>query len=259
MKLNSEISAVVTGGASGLGLATAEALAAEGVRVALFDLNEDKARTEADRLGGTYAVVNVADEASVEAGFARVRAEQGQERILVNCAGIGNAFKTAGRNRKDGTITQFPIAEYRKVIEVNQIGTFICTVKSAAGMLTLDPVDGERGAIVSTSSVAAEDGQVGQAAYSASKAAIVGMTLPIARDLASENIRVNTILPGLFLTPLLMGLPENVRESLGAMVPNPPRLGNPGEYASLALEMIRNPYFNGEKVRLDGAIRMAPR
>lgn len=259
MKLDSSLPAVVTGGASGLGLATAEALAASGVKVALFDMNAEKAQAEAERLGGSYAVVNVADEASVEAGFAKVRAEQGQERVLVNCAGFTNAFKTAGRDRKTGGITEFPIAEYRKVIEVNQIGSFICTVKSAAGMLSLDAVDGERGAIISTASVAAEDGQIGQVAYAASKAAIKGMTLPIARDLAAENIRVNAILPGLFATPLLMGLPENVRDALGAMVPNPARLGDPSEYASLVLEMIRNPYFNGESVRLDGAIRMAPR
>jgi len=259
MQLNDQISAVITGGASGLGLATAEALASHGVKVALFDLNEEKGEQEAARLGGVFAKVNVSDEASVDAGFAAVRAANGQERILINCAGIGNAFKTAGRNKKDGSIAEFPIAEYRKVIEVNQIGTFICTVKSAAGMLTIDPLDGERGAIISTASVAAEDGQIGQVAYSASKAAIVGMTLPIARDLSSEAIRVNTILPGLFETPLLMGLPDNVRESLGNMVPNPRRLGAPNEYASLALEMIRNPYFNGEDVRLDGAIRMAPR
>lgn len=198
-------------------------------------------------------------EASVEAGFAKAREAIGQERILVNCAGIGNAIKTVGRNRKTGEIVQFPIEDYRKIIEVNQIGTFTCTVKSAAGMMTLDPIEGERGAIISTASVAAEDGQIGQVAYSASKAAVVGMTLPIARDLSSELIRVNTILPGLFETPLLMQLDEKVRMALGAMVPNPARLGLPEEYASLALEMVRNPYLNGEDVRLDGSIRMAPR
>ncbi|WP_340241938.1 SDR family NAD(P)-dependent oxidoreductase [Sulfitobacter pontiacus] len=259
MKLDNSISAVITGGASGLGLATARALASHGVKVALFDLNEEAGEAIASELGGVFCKVNVADEASVDAGFEKARAANGQERILINCAGIGNAIKTAGRDRKTGGISQFPIAEYRKVIEVNQIGTFICTVKAAAGMMTLDPEDGERGAIVSTASVAAEDGQVGQVAYSASKAAIVGMTLPIARDLSAEHIRVNTILPGLFETPLLMSLPENVRQSLGAMVPNPARLGKPEEYASLALEMVRNPYLNGEDIRLDGAIRMAPR
>lgn len=259
MKLDNGISAVITGGASGLGLATARALAEQGVKVALFDLNEEAGEAAAAELGGVFCKVNVADEASVDAGFAKARAANGQERIMVNCAGIGNAFKTAGRNRKTGEINEFPIAEYRKIIEVNQIGTFICTVKSASGMMTLDTIDGERGAIISTASVAAEDGQIGQVAYSASKAAIVGMTLPIARDLSSEAIRVNTILPGLFETPLLMGLEEKVRDALGNMVPNPARLGRPDEYASLALEMVRNPYLNGEDIRLDGAIRMAPR
>lgn len=259
MKLDNSISAVITGGASGLGLATARALADKGVKVALFDLNEEAGEALAAELGGVFCKVNVADEASVDAGFAKAREANGQERVLVNCAGIGNAIKTAGRNRKTGEISQFPIAEYRKIIEVNQIGTFTCTVKSAAGMMTLDPIDGERGAIISTASVAAEDGQIGQVAYSASKAAVVGMTLPIARDLSAEHIRVNTILPGLFETPLLMGLEEKVRNALGMMVPNPARLGMPSEYASLALEIIRNAYLNGEDIRLDGAIRMAPR
>ncbi len=259
MKLDKTVSAVVTGGASGLGLATATALAAEGVKVALFDLNEEVGSAKAAELGGVFCNVNVADEASVDAGFAKAREVIGQERILINCAGIANGFKTAGRDKKTGEITQFPIAEYRKVIEVNQIGTFICTVKSAAGMLTIDPVDGERGVIISTASVAAEDGQIGQVAYSASKAAVVGMTLPIARDLSREHIRVNTILPGLFETPLLLEMPEKVQEALAAMVPNPARLGAPTEYASMALEMCRNSYLNGEDVRLDGAIRMAPR
>ena len=181
MKLDNSISAVITGGASGLGLATARALASHGVKVALFDLNEEAGETIAAELGGVFCKVNVADEASVDAGFEKARAANGQERILVNCAGIGNAIKTAGRDRKTGGISQFPIAEYRKIIEVNQIGTFICTVKSAAGMMTLDPEDGERGAIISTASVAAEDGQVGQVAYSASKACLL-YTSPSPRD-----------------------------------------------------------------------------
>jgi len=259
MKLDNTVSAVITGGASGLGLATATALAAEGVKVALFDLNEAVGSAKAEELGGVFCKVNVSDEASVEAGFACARDAIGQERILINCAGLANGFKTVGRDKKTGEIIEFPIAEYRKIIEVNQIGTFICTVKSAAGMLTIDPVDDERGVIISTASVAAEDGQMGQVAYSASKAAVVGMTLPIARDLAREKIRVNTILPGLFETPLLQGMPEKVQESLAAMVPNPQRLGAPEEYASMALEMCRNSYLNGEDVRLDGAVRLAPR
>lgn len=260
MKLDSSISAVVTGGASGLGAATATRLAKEyGVRVALFDLNEEKGEALASELGGVFCKVNVTDDDSVDAGFVKARAAIGQERILVNCAGTGNAIKTAWRDKQTGEIRHFPLDSFNMIIQINLIGTFRCIAKSAAGMLTLDPIDGERGAIVNTASVAAEDGQIGQASYSASKGGVVGMTLPIARDLASEKIRVNTILPGIFNTPLLQAAPENVKEALAASVPNPARLGAPEEYASLAIEMIRNGYFNGEDVRLDGAIRMAPR
>jgi len=184
----------------------------------------------------------------------------GQERILVNCAGTGNAIKTASRSKEDGSIKHFPLDAFNWIIQINLVGTFRCIAKSAAGMMTLEPqADGDRGAIVNTASVAAEDGQMGQAAYSASKGGVVGMTLPIARDLASEKIRVNTILPGIFDTPLLAGAPQNVRDALGASVLNPKRLGNPTEYANLAMCMIENGYFNGEDVRLDGGIRMAPR
>ncbi len=259
MKLDNSVTAIITGGASGLGAATARALGAHGVKIGIFDMNAEKGEAVAAELGGIYANVNVTSEEEVDAGFAKVRAALGQERILVNCAGIGNAIKTASRDRQTGEISHFPLKKFELVIQINLIGTFRCIAKSAAGMMTLDPIDGERGAIVNTASVAAEDGQIGQAAYSASKGGVVGMTLPIARDLSRELIRVNTILPGIFDTPLLAGAPENVRASLGAMVPNPARLGNPTEYASLALEMCRNPYFNGEDVRLDGAIRMAPR
>ncbi len=207
-----------------------------------------------------FAKMNVTDEASVDAGFEKVRAAIGQERILVNCAGTGNAIKTASRNKETGKPESFPLDKFNLIIQINLVGTFRCIAKSAAGMLTLDPLEGgDRGAIVNTGSVAAQDGQIGQAAYSASKAGVVGMTLPIARDLSREGIRVNTILPGIFDTPLLAGAPEKVRQALGAQVPYPSRLGNPDEYASLACEMIRNGYFNGETVRLDGAIRMAPR
>ncbi|MEN9683403.1 MAG: hypothetical protein RLZZ427_1154, partial [Pseudomonadota bacterium] len=202
----------------------------------------------------------VTDDASVDAGFAKARAAHGQERILVNCAGTGNAMKTASRSKEDGSIKHFPLDAFNWIVQINLVGTFRCIAKSAAGMMTLDPQeDGDRGAIVNTASVAAEDGQMGQAAYSASKGGVVGMTLPIARDLASENIRVNTILPGIFDTPLLAGAPQNVRDALGATVLNPKRLGNPTEYANLAMCMIENGYFNGEDVRLDGGIRMAPR
>ena len=259
MKLDSNISAVITGGASGLGAATARALAGKGVKVALFDLNADKGEKLASELGGVFCEVNVTNEESVDAGFEKARAAIGQERILVNCAGTGNAIKTASRHRETGEIRHFPLDKFSLIIEINLIGTFRCIAKSAAGMMTLDPIEGERGAIVNTASVAAEDGQIGQAAYSASKGGVVGMTLPIARDLARELIRVNTILPGIFDTPLLQGAPDNVKQALAASVPNPARLGVPAEYASLALEMIRNSYFNGEDVRLDGAIRMAPR
>ena len=260
MKLDSPVSAVVTGAASGLGAATARALAAKGVKVAIFDLQEEKGLALAAEIGGVFCEVNVTDDASVDAGFAKAREAHGQERILVNCAGTGNAIKTASRSKEDGSIKHFPLDAFNWIIQINLVGTFRCIAKSAAGMLTLDPMeDGERGAIVNTASVAAEDGQIGQAAYSASKGGVVGMTLPIARDLGNENIRVNTILPGIFDTPLLAGAPQNVRDALGASVLNPKRLGNPDEYANLALCMIENGYFNGEDVRLDGGIRMAPR
>ena len=260
MKLGSHISAVVTGGASGLGEATARALAAQGVKVAIFDRNGDAAEKVAAEIGGVACVVDVTSDDSVDAGFAKSRAAIGQERILVNCAGTGNAVKTASRSRDTGEIKHFPLNQFDMIIQINLVGTFRCIAKSAAGMLTLDPLpEGDRGAIVNTASVAAVDGQMGQAAYSASKGGVVGMTLPIARDLSGEAIRVNTILPGIFDTPLLAGAPQNVRDALGATVLNPKRLGNPVEYANLAMCMIENGYFNGEDVRLDGGIRMAPR
>ena len=252
--------AVVTGGASGLGAATARALAAKGVKVAIFDLQTDKGEALAGEIGGVFCKVDVTSDDSVDAGFAAARAAHGQERILVNCAGTGNAAKTAGRSKQDGSIKHFPLDAFDRIIQINLVGTFRCLAKSAAGMLTLEPgEDGERGAIVNTASAAAEDGQMGQAAYSASKAGVVGMTLPIARDLMSEGIRVNTILPGIFDTPLLAAAPQQVRDALAASVPFPKRLGRPEEFAALALTMIECGYFNGEDVRLDGAIRMAPR
>ncbi len=260
MKVDSNTAAIVTGGASGLGEATARALAAKGAKVAIFDLQEEKGTKVAEEIGGVFCEVNVTDEASVDAGFAKAREAHGQERILVNCAGTGNAIKTASRSKEDGSIKHFPLEAFNWIIQINLVGTFRCIAKSAAGMLTLDPLeDGERGAIVNTASVAAEDGQMGQAAYSASKGGVVGMTLPIARDLMSEGIRVNTILPGIFNTPLMNAAPPQVKEALAASVPFPKRLGNAEEYAMLAMCMIENGYFNGEDVRLDGAIRMAPR
>jgi NAD(P)-dependent dehydrogenase (short-subunit alcohol dehydrogenase family) len=260
MKLDSTISAVITGGASGLGAATARRLAAQGVKVALFDLNATAGEALAAELGGVFCLVDVTKEESVDAGFVKSRAAIGQERILVNCAGTGNAIKTAGRDKTTGEIKAFPTANFERIIQINLIGTFRCIAKSAAGMLTLPVLpDGDRGAIINTASVAAQDGQMGQASYSASKAGVVGMTLPIARDLMGENIRVNTILPGLFNTPLLQGAPEKVKEALAASVPFPKRLGDPAEYAALAEFMITNGYMNAESVRIDGAIRMAPR
>ena len=258
MQLNG-VTAIITGGASGLGAATARLLAEKGARVGIFDMNEALGQAVARELGGVFAKVNVTQEAEVDAGFAAVRSVLGQERILINCAGIGNAFKTAWRDKQTGEIQHFPVDEFERIIQVNLIGTFRCIAKSAAGMLSLDAIDGERGAMVNTASIAAEDGQMGQAAYSASKGGVIGMTLPIARDLARDLIRVNTILPGLFNTPLLQSAPQHVKDALAAQVPNPSRLGDPAEYSGLAVHMCENGYFNGEKVRLDGAIRMAPR
>jgi NAD(P)-dependent dehydrogenase (short-subunit alcohol dehydrogenase family) len=260
MELNSSVAAVVTGGASGLGEATARALAARGVRVAIFDMNEQKGEAVAADIGGVFCKVNVTSDDDVDAGFAKARAAHGQERILINCAGTGNAAKTASRDKTTGETKHFPLDAFNMILQINLVGTFRCIAKSAKGMLDLEPLaDGERGAIVNTASVAAVDGQMGQAAYSASKGGIVGMTLPIARDLMGDGIRVNTILPGIFNTPLMQGAPEPVKAALAASVPFPKRLGNATEYASLAVEMCSNSYFNGEHVRIDGAIRMAPR
>jgi NAD(P)-dependent dehydrogenase (short-subunit alcohol dehydrogenase family) len=260
MQLNSSVAAVVTGGASGLGEATARALAAHGVRVAIFDMNEAKGEAVAKDIGGVFCKVNVTSDDDVDAGFAKARAAHGQERVLINCAGTGNAAKTASRDKQTGETKHFPLDAFNMILQINLVGTFRCIAKSAKGMLDLEPLeDGERGAIVNTASVAAVDGQMGQAAYSASKGGVVGMTLPIARDLMGDGIRVNTILPGIFNTPLMQGAPEPVKAALAASVPFPKRLGKAEEYASLAVEMVRNSYFNGEHVRIDGAIRMAPR
>jgi NAD(P)-dependent dehydrogenase (short-subunit alcohol dehydrogenase family) len=260
MNITDTVAAVVTGGASGLGAATARALAAKGARVAIFDLQRDKGEALATEIGGIFCEVNVTSDDSVDAGFAKARGAHGQESVLVCCAGTGNAVKTASRSREDGSIKHFPLEAFNWLIQINLVGTFRCVAKSAAGMLTLAPDEhGERGVIAMTASVAAEDGQIGQAAYSASKGGVVGMTLPIARDLMGEGIRINTILPGIFDTPLLQGAPQPVKDALAASVPFPKRLGDPAEYAHLALTLIENGYFNGEDIRLDGGIRMAPR
>ena len=260
MQLNHSIAAVVTGGASGLGAATARRLAVQGVKVALFDLNAEQGEALAQEIDGVFCRVDVTDEEQVDAGFAKAREAHGQERILVNCAGTGNAIKTASRDKTSGEIRHYPLANFDRIIQINLVGTFRCIAKSAAGMLTLEPLaDGERGAIVNTASVAAQDGQMGQASYSASKAGVVGMTLPIARDLMGEGIRVNTILPGIFNTPLLQAAPDNVKATLAASVPFPKRLGDPIEYAQAAEFLITNGYMNGESIRIDGAIRMSPK
>jgi len=253
------VSAVVTGGASGLGLATVKALREAGARVAIFDLNEEAGEKIAEEVGAVFCRADVLSDESIDEAFAKARAANGQERVLVCCAGGGNAIPTARRDKKTGEINIFPSDKFEWVLRLNTVGTFRCITRSAAGMMTLDPIDGERGVMVNTASAAATDGQMGQAAYSAAKAAIVGMTLTIARDLSREGIRVNTIQPGIFHTPAMARATPQMLEALGAMVPFPQRLGKAEEYASLALEMVRNGYFNGETVRLDGAIRMQPR
>ncbi|MFC3230506.1 3-hydroxyacyl-CoA dehydrogenase [Marinibaculum pumilum] len=254
MKLDGSIAAIVTGGASGLGAATAKELASAGVKVAIFDMNAEKGEAVAKEIGGIFCNCNVTDEDSVVAAFEKARAAHGQERILVNCAGTGVAVKTVSRGQPH------PMDMYERIIQINLIGTFRCISKAAAGMSAAEPLDGgERGVIVNTASVAAYDGQIGQAAYSASKGGVVGMTLPIARDLAASGIRVNTIAPGLFLTPLFDTLSDEAKQSLAASVPFPSRLGEPSEYADLARHIVENAMLNGETIRLDGAIRMAPR
>jgi NAD(P)-dependent dehydrogenase (short-subunit alcohol dehydrogenase family) len=248
------IAAIVTGGASGLGAATAARLARAGAKVTIFDLNADLGVTTAREIGGHFVKVNVTDEAAVEAGLAEAEGLHGKARILVNCAGIGPPAKVIGR---DGSA--LPLGEFTKIVSINLNGTFNVLSKFAARLATAEPLGEERGVIVNTASVAAFDGQIGQAAYSASKAAIAGMTLPIAREFARHAIRVVTIAPGLFLTPLLASLPPDAQESLGRQVPFPSRLGHPDEYAQMVEAIIANPMLNGETIRLDGAIRMAPK
>jgi NAD(P)-dependent dehydrogenase (short-subunit alcohol dehydrogenase family) len=256
----SGIAAVVTGAASGLGEATARELARRGAKVALFDRDAQKGERVAAEIGGIFCEVDVTSDDAVAAGFVRARDAHGQERVLVNCAGVAPAAKTVGRDKETKALRLHAMQQFELAIQINLIGTFRCIAHSAFGMVGLDPLeDGERGCIVNTASVAAQDGQIGQAAYSASKGGVLGMALPIARDLMNDGIRVNTILPGVFKTPMVSGMPENVQEALGAQVPFPKRLGQPQEYARLACFMVENPYMNAEGVRLDGAIRMAPR
>jgi NAD(P)-dependent dehydrogenase (short-subunit alcohol dehydrogenase family) len=254
------ISAVVTGAASGLGEATARELAKRGAKVAIFDRDSEKGEKVASEIGGIFCEVDVTSDEKVAAAFARAREAHGQERVLVNCAGVANAAKTVARDKETKAPKFYPMIQFELAIQINLIGTFRCIAHSAFGMVNLDPLeDGERGCIVNTASVAAQDGQIGQVAYSASKGGVLAMALPIARDLMNDGVRVNTILPGVFKTPMVAMMPPNVQDALGAQVPFPKRLGKPEEYARLACFMVENPYMNAEAVRLDGGIRMAPR
>jgi NAD(P)-dependent dehydrogenase (short-subunit alcohol dehydrogenase family) len=246
--------AIVTGGGSGLGAATAELLAARGAKVTVLDVNKDGAAEVAKKIGGLAIVCDVADADAATAAVKQAREQHGVARILVNCAGIGVAKRILGR---DGV---HPLADFERVIRINLIGTFNLMRLVAADLQNAEPMeDGERGVIVSTASVAAFEGQIGQAAYSASKGGVAALTLPAARELAQFGIRVNTIAPGLFLTPMLLGLPEEAQKSLAASVPFPKVLGKPAQYAELVLHLVQNRYINGETIRLDGALRMAPR
>ena len=249
-----DCAAVVTGGASGLGAATATALAASGAKVALFDLNEAVGKATAATIGGSFHRTDVADEASVAASLDAAAAAHGPARILVNCAGVAPAIRIVDKHG-----TAHPLAAFRKAVEVNLVGTFNVIAQFAARLIAAGIEGEEAGVIVNTASVAAYDGQIGQAAYAASKGGVVGLTLPAARDLAQHRIRVVTIAPGIFLTPMLMGLPQPAQDSLGQQVPHPSRLGRPEEYARLVEAIVANPMLNGEVIRLDGAIRMAPR
>ena len=246
--------AVVTGGASGLGEATARKLSAAGAKVTIFDLNEERGKSVAMQIKGQFASVNVVDEASVTAGLDCAEQAYGGTRILVNCAGIGIGQKTTSKG------VAHSLEDFERVIKINLIGSFNCIRLAATRMAALELLNREeRGLIINTASVAAFDGQIGQAAYSASKGGIVGMTLPVARDLARDGIRVMTIAPGIFHTPMMDSLPAEVQASLGASVPFPTRLGDPTEFAALVQHICENAYMNGETIRLDGAIRMAPR
>ena len=251
----SGVAALVSGGASGLGRATAAALAGAGAKVALLDVNRAAAEAAAEELGGIGLACDVTSAESTEAAVAAARAQHGPARIAVNCAGIGRAGRIVDRDGKAA-----PLDQFRQVVEVNLIGSFNLLRLAAADMAALDPLaDGERGVILLTASIAAYDGQIGQAAYSASKGGVVGLTLPAARELARYGIRVAAIAPGVFATPMLTGLPEAAQTSLAAGVPFPQRLGRPEEYASLALHICANRMINGEVIRLDGALRMPPR
>lgn len=248
------LATIVTGGASGLGGATAARLAKAGARVTIFDLNSKLGVARATAIGGRFAQVDITDEAAVEGALAETRKQQGTPRILVNCAGIGAPAKVIGRG---GAV--LPLADFSRIVTVNLNGTFNVLSKFAALLHEAEPIGEERGVIVNTASIAAYDGQIGQVSYSASKAAIVGMTLPLAREFARYGIRVMTIAPGTFLTPILAALPQEAQQSLAGQIPFPNRLGQPEEFAQMVEAIIANPMLNGEAIRLDGALRMAPK
>lgn len=261
MKLDHSIAALVTGGASGLGEATARHLSNSGVRVAVLDLNEERGAHVAGEIDGIFCRTDVTDDGSVRDALARAREAHGVARILVNCAGIAPGRKTVSRSRDTGELIGHDLGLFRTTIEVNLIGTFRMIAAAASAMAGLEPVsaDGGRGVIVNTASIAATDGQIGQAAYAASKGGVLGLTLPVARDLAAYGIRVMTIMPGLFMTPMMEGLPEDVRSALEGVVPFPSRLGRPQEYAKLVRAIVENDMLNGESIRLDGALRLQPK
>ena len=260
MKIDSSIAAVVTGGASGLGQATAEALAAAGAKVAIFDVNAERGEDVARAIGGLFCHVDITSEDSVIAGFAKARATHGQERITVHCAMTSRRGKTLAFDKEAGRLKRLSTEDYIYGVQGILVASYRIASLSAEGMAGLEPLeDGERGCITLTASVAAQDGQIGQIIYGSAKAGVNGLVLPMARDLADLGIRVNSIMPGIFATPLMLGAKPQVLESLAASVPFPKRLGKPEEFGSLALELARNTYFNAQCIRLDGAIRMAPR
>ena len=253
MKIEGQ-AAIVTGGASGLGGATVDLLARSGAKVTIFDLNAELGEAKANEVGGKFLKVNVTDESEVEAAIAEAEGLHGKARILVNCAGIGPPKKVIDREGN-----AIPLKDFTSIVNVNLFGSFNVLSKFAAALHTAEPVGEERGVIINTASVAAFDGQIGQAAYASSKGGIVGMTLPVAREFARYGIRVMTIAPGLFLTPLMATLPQEAQDSLGRQVPFPPRLGDPSEFAHMVGSIVENAMLNGETIRLDGAIRMAPK
>lgn len=264
MEITKDIAAVVTGGASGLGRATATAMRAAGIKVAIFDLNEELGQQVAEEIGATFCKVNIGDEASVIDGFAIARAANGQERVTVHCAMGSRSGKTISKNRETGALRRLSTEDYQFGADLTLVASYRIASLSALGMAAADALneDGERGVIVLTASVAAMDAQIGQVVYGSTKAGVNGLVLPLARDLMDFGIRVNSIMPGVFSTPLMLAVKDKapqVFENLAASVPFPKRLGNPPEFASLVLEMVRNTYLNGQNIRLDGAIRMPPK